>query len=109
MRLGEAKGKQLVNDIKAKMDNGVISLPQNLGAEDFAYAMEMYRAYGVESSLQKAYKATTKLSAEENAQIINDILDAGDTGLGVKKKAEQIRLSLHKGPLENDKSLYNKL
>lgn len=108
-RIGSKKMQSMIAAINKKGIDGVFSLPDSISSVDFAYALVMYRAYGVESSLQKAYKATTKLSAEENAQIIKDIIDAGDTGLGVKKKAEQIRLSLHKGPLEDGFSLYNKL
>lgn len=108
-RIGKKKMQVMFATINKKVTDGVFSLPDSISSIDFAYALVMYRAYGVECSLQKAMKATDKLSAEENAQIIKDILDAGDTGLGVKKKAEQIRLDLHKGPLENGSSLYNQL
>ena len=108
-RIGKKKMQVMFATINKKVTDGVFSLPDSISSIDYAYALVMYRAYGVECSLQKAMKATDKLSAEENAQIIKDILDAGDTGLGVKKKAEQIRLSQHKGSLEEGYSLYNQL
>jgi hypothetical protein len=108
-RIGKKKMQVMFATINKKVTDGVFSLPDSISSVDYAYALVMYRAYGVECSLQKAMNATDKLSAEENAQIIKDILDAGDTGLGVKKKAEQIRLSQHKGSLEEGYSLYNQL
>ena len=109
-RIGKKKMLAMIATINKKAGkDGVFSLPDSISSVDFAYAMVMYRAYGVGSSLQNAYKATTKLSAEENAQIIKDIIDAGDTGLGVKKKAEQIHFEQKKGSLENGFSLYNRL
>lgn len=108
-RLGK-KGKQkLYADINNQIDKGIFTLPDSLGVEDFAYALTMYRAYGVENSLQNARTTTNKLTAEENAKIISDIVEAGQTGLGVKKKAEQICLSLHKGPLDTSNGLYNRM
>lgn len=103
MRLGKVKGEKLVNDIKAKINDGVFSLPQNLGAEDFAYAMEMYRAYGVKCSLNDAFKSDKKLSENQNSKVVEDIVAAGETGLGVKKMAS----AMNNGKL-NHKSVYNR-
>lgn len=108
-RLGEKGKKKLYADINNQIENGIFTLPDSLGVEDFAYALAMYRAYGVESSLQNARTTAVKLNAAENAQVIKDIVDAGQTGLGVKKKAEQIRLSLNKGPLDTNNGLYNRM
>ena len=108
-RIGKKKTLGIYAKINDKLAKGVFSLPDSINTDDFAYALVMYRAYGIKSSLEKVMKSTDKLSDVENLQIINDIMDAGATGLGVKKKAEQIRLELHKGPLEEGYSLYNTL
>ena len=103
MRLGEEKSENMVDNIQDKMDKGLIALPANLSAEDFVYAMEMYRGYGVESSLKDAFDKTQKLSPEENKKVIEDIIAAGETGLGVKKMAE-----VQNGGKLNYKSVYNR-
>ena len=108
-RIGSKRMQAMYAKINMQMSQGVFSLPNDLGTDDFAYALVMYRAHGVDCSLDEALNATSKLSAEANAQIINDILEAGDTGLGVKAKAEKIHLAENKGPLEEGYSLYNQL
>lgn len=103
MILGEKKKDKLLADVRAKIDNGIIALPNDMGAEEFAYALTMYKQYGVSSSLQKAMQSDTKLSTAENQKVAQDIIAAGDTGLGVQKMA----LELSKGK-SNHKSSYNR-
>lgn len=90
MRLGKEKSKHLIDVmVKDQLDKGIISLPDSLGKEDLAYALEMYHAYEIECSLDSALTSQTKLSKTENDKVINDIISAGETGLGVKKMAMQ--------------------
>lgn len=87
MRLGQKKSSRLIADVQYQIDHKIFSLPKDLCAEDFAYALEMYRAYGVDASLDEALQCQKKLSVVENQKIVKDIVAAGPTGLGVKKMA----------------------
>lgn len=89
MRIGAKQRDNNYEQIKGQIEKGIITLPDSIGKEEFAYAMEMYQAYGVESSLPEAFNAKQKLSAEANKKIAEEIAAAGDTGLGVKKMAEK--------------------
>ena len=89
MRIGEQKRKAIEGQIKAKIKNGIFTLPDSICIEEFSYAMEMYNAYGIDCSLDEALNSTQKLSAEANEKIVQEIVAAGETGLGVKKMAEK--------------------
>ena len=103
MRLGASKKDENYQNIESQLEKGIFSLPDSLGKEDFAYAMEMYNAYGIECSLTDALSSTKKLSLAENNKITEDIIAAGETGLGVKRMA----IKKYKGNL-NQNSTYNR-
>lgn len=89
-RLGKKQRDKLYDQVMEQVRNEKFALPQGMSFHEFAYAFAMYRAYGVKSSLADALKSQTKLTAEQNNQVIKDIIAAGYNGVGVKKIADKL-------------------
>jgi len=89
MRLGSKKKDARYEKIEEQIQKGIFTLPDSIGKEEFAYALEMYNAYGIDCSLNEALNSNQKLSQTANNRIAEEIAAAGETGLGVKKMAEK--------------------
>lgn len=94
-RLGKKQKNKLYKQVQDQVKNNILALPQGMTFHEFAYAFAMYRAYGVKSSLAGALKSQTKLTAEQNNQVVKDIIAAGYNGVGVKKLADKLHKNIN--------------
>lgn len=85
--VSSAERDSMYAQVSAQVKKGIFTLPENISAERMAYSMIMYKQYGVHSSLAQAYSSKVKLSDTAQKKLVEDILAAGETGLGVKKMA----------------------
>lgn len=94
-RLGKKQRDKLYDQVMEQVRNEKFALPAGMTFHEFAYAFAMYRAYGVKSSLANALKSQTKLTAEQNTQVVKDIIAAGYNGVGVKKMADKLHKNIN--------------
>ena len=88
---------KLCQQINQQLAQGTFSLPQDISPERLAYAQVMYKQYGIKSSLQSSINSQTKLTAEQQAQLVQDVYAAGKQGKGVQAMAQK----QHQGKLSS--------
>jgi len=90
----EKYAQNMVKEMTAQVQKGVIDMPQDVSVQKYLYAQEVYRRYGfktIAKELGAALETSQKLSAEQQSKLFNYVRKAGKKGGGVQKMAQRMQ------------------
>ncbi len=64
--------QELYNKIQNQLDKGILTLPENVTKEKVALNYVLFKAYGLQSSLENALNTDKQLSAQQQAEFTRD-------------------------------------
>lgn len=83
--------EKLYTQIDEQLKKGIFELKDGISKERIAYCYYIYKEYGVNSSIKNVIFADKKVDSKTMQQFYDDIMSAGEKGLGVKEKAQKIK------------------
>lgn len=83
--------EKLYTQIDEQLKKGIFELKDGISKERIAYCYYIYKEYGVNSSIKNVIFADKKVDSSTLELFYDDIMSAGEKGLGVKEKAQKIK------------------
>jgi len=88
---GANKKVDVLSKVENQVANGNFALTDSVTVERVAYAYFIYREYGFKKDvLELAVNGNQKLTDDQQAELIQVIMDAGERGTGVQKMAKKV-------------------